>query len=430
MPFTHKNPNRTVIVRGGKPTNCSKLPASISINDEGTCVQVPLLSGDRVFWTVSEDEVLLSDSASRLASITNADLDLERIVMDLLPSLPDSLRGDKSPWRNIHSKLREQLTAWICRCQLYLINRYRSSLGNGVPWLAYDIMNGICGNLRILLDENSTNARETINLSVKYLCDLVLTSNSQGMPGWWVPGNLQPTKQDENEYPDGDLNVGVAHGAAGILGTLVSVFNYGYTDTRVMDSIKRIMEWTFHWTQHADDFDYWPARIPTNCQIQDDVLSPLPTRAGWCYGTPGIAVEMLRASTLLDDVDTTGHIIDILSSHLSSPTNQWHIAGPTFCHGYAGVLYSVFKAWTLCGSEVLRNIGSNMANNLLAMADECSPFVYQHWMYSNTPSHKINLKKLDNVGLLEGSSGIGLVLYSICNQGDSSANWDRVFALS
>lgn len=71
-----------------------------------------------------------------------------------------------------------------------------------------------------------------------------------------------------------------------------------------------------------------------------------------------------------------------------------------------------------------------MANNLLAMADECSPFVYQHWMYSNTPSHKINLKKLDNVGLLEGSSGIGLVLYSICNQGDSSANWDRVFALS
>ncbi|WP_394905112.1 hypothetical protein [Bifidobacterium breve] len=103
MPFTHKNPNRTVIVRGGKPTNCSKLPASISINDEGTCVQVPLLSGDRVFWTVSEDEVLLSDSASRLASITNADLDLERIVMDLLPSLPDSLRGDKSPWRNIHS---------------------------------------------------------------------------------------------------------------------------------------------------------------------------------------------------------------------------------------------------------------------------------------------------------------------------------------
>ena len=329
-----------------------------------------------------------------------------------------------------YSKLREQLTAWICRCQLYLINRYRSSLGNGVPWLAYDIMNGICGNLRILLDENSTNARETINLSVKYLCDLVLTSNSQGMPGWWVPGNLQPTKQDENEYPDGDLNVGVAHGAAGILGTLVSVFNYGYTDTRVMDSIKRIMEWTFHWTQHADDFDYWPARIPTNCQIQDDVLSPLPTRAGWCYGTPGIAVEMLRASTLLDDVDTTGHIIDILSSHLSSPTNQWHIAGPTFCHGYAGVLYSVFKAWTLCGSEVLRNIGSNMANNLLAMADECSPFVYQHWMYSNTPSHKINLKKLDNVGLLEGSSGIGLVLYSICNQGDSSANWDRVFALS
>lgn len=52
-----------------------------------------------------------------------------------------------------YSKLREQLTAWICRCQLYLINRYRSSLGNGVPWLAYDIMNGICGNLRILLDE-------------------------------------------------------------------------------------------------------------------------------------------------------------------------------------------------------------------------------------------------------------------------------------
>ncbi|OZG65329.1 asparagine synthase [Bifidobacterium hapali] len=103
MPFTYKNPNRTVIVRGGKPTDCSKLPASISINDEGTCVQVPLLSGDRMFWIVSEDEVLLSDSASRLASITNADLDLERIVMDLLPSLPDSLRGDKSPWRNVHS---------------------------------------------------------------------------------------------------------------------------------------------------------------------------------------------------------------------------------------------------------------------------------------------------------------------------------------
>ncbi|WP_258184400.1 MULTISPECIES: asparagine synthase-related protein [unclassified Bifidobacterium] len=56
-----------------------------------------------MFWTEAEDEMLLSDSASRLANITKAGVDWERIVMDLLPSLPDGLLGDRSPWEDIRS---------------------------------------------------------------------------------------------------------------------------------------------------------------------------------------------------------------------------------------------------------------------------------------------------------------------------------------
>ena len=68
-----------------------------------TIVNIPMLSGNRLFWTDDGNKPVISDSALRLVQSKKRSLNWERIAMELVPSLPNSLQGDASFWKGIHS---------------------------------------------------------------------------------------------------------------------------------------------------------------------------------------------------------------------------------------------------------------------------------------------------------------------------------------
>lgn len=331
-----------------------------------------------------------------------------------------------------YTSLRSKLTGWVCKNQEVLIGQFRQQVGHGVPWLAYDVMNGISGNLRILLEENSEESVRVVRLSIDFLCDLVLSQTPTGQPGWWVPPEMQPTVEDREQYPQGDFNLGIAHGIAGVLGTFVSCVEHGFVSKRVMTALETMTAWIMHWQQHTENFSFWPARIPANIQEDDETSHILPTRAGWCYGTPGIAVELIRASKVLDDPQLSDSAVKILKSHLSSADNEWHLGGPMFCHGYAGTLYLVYKAWSLTQDADLKDTGKDFVTLLLDQADSASPLIFQDKVsfYDARDHQTVHIKKLDNIGLLQGSSGVALVLETIAYPEKHDFYWDRIFALS
>lgn len=57
-----------------------------------TIVNIPMLSGNRLFWTDDGNKPVISDSALRLVQSKKRSLNWERIAMELVPSSPTAFK--------------------------------------------------------------------------------------------------------------------------------------------------------------------------------------------------------------------------------------------------------------------------------------------------------------------------------------------------
>ncbi len=330
--------------------------------------------------------------------------------------------------------LREKLAFRLAATQTETVRTYAEELKDGVHWLAYDIMHGVTGVLRVLMDEPSKEACGAVETTSDYLCSHILKQHESGLPGWWVPSELEPVAEDSQTYPHGDLNLGLAHGVTGVVATLTTVAEREGLTPEIEDALRRAVDWMVMWRQEVDGIPYWPARVPAELNGSAQDAPPLFTRAAWCYGTPGVALTLMRAGRLLSDSDLIDTAVDALVGHLRAPERAWRLDGPTFCHGYAGTLHVLHRAWLIRDDERLRQLALTMASKLVDdMAEPDAPFIFRHWMPDSPEGWQKadSYKKVDSVGLLEGASGVAAVLYSLSLDDPSDLPaWDRVFALS
>lgn len=416
-----QHPENREPIFGGHPWS----PASLSHGFTGTATMYAVLARcDRSLSGHAHEH--LSEAAKHLRWVKHGGLmggpsGLLAAAQEAVTS-PSDYRG-----------LREALSHWVSNCQKSLLNEFDRSIGSGVPWIAYDFMNGVSGNARVLLDERNDEARDTVKSTVRYLCRMVLARDAGGRPGWWVPSALQPTDIDRETYPAGDLNVGVAHGVAGILSTLVAVAEKSECSSELAEAIDGATEWLDRWLIDADGYRYWPARVPADHDPSNARRTHLLTRAAWCYGTPGVALQVIRAASLLQQPGRAAAAVDALVGHMSQTDEELRLDGPTFCHGLAGALYIVYRAWQLTQAPALPSIGASLTHRLLQMAEPESPFLFRHWV-PDSPDGWVtatSYKKLDSVGLLEGAAGVGLTLHAVSSEpGKPAQSWDRLFGLS
>lgn len=330
--------------------------------------------------------------------------------------------------------LREKLTTRLAATQTEAVRAYSEALKDGVHWLAYDIMHGVTGVLRVLMDEPSKDARSAVEATNGYLCSHILKRRESGLPGWWVPSELEPIAEDRETYPHGDLNLGMAHGVTGVVATLTTLAERASLTPEMEDALRRAVDWMAMWRQEVNGVPYWPARIPAELNGSPRNAPPQFTRAAWCYGTPGVALTLMRAGRLLGDPGVVDTAVDALVGHLQAPEHAWRLDGPTFCHGYSGALHVLHRAWLIRGDERLRQLALTMASKLIDdMAEPDAPFIFRHWMPDSPEGWQKadSYKRVDSVGLLEGASGVAAVLYSLSLDDPSDLPaWDRVFALS
>lgn len=334
-----------------------------------------------------------------------------------------------------YGNVRAKLAKWLAGAQHKLVTEYASSLRDGVHWNAYDLMNGLSGTLRVLLDETSAEAENATKETVSYFCSRILARPTSRLPGWWVPADLQPTADDAESYPHGDLNLGLAHGVPGVLSALVSVGETQALTTEIEDALTFATGWALRWIQTDGNTQYWPARIPAEFESDPATAPPLFTRAAWCYGTPGVAITMIRAGRLLGNTELIEKSTEALLSHLDRPEAEWRLDGPTFCHGYAGVVQVLYRCWRITGDDRLRTLANRLAETLVTtMADLEAPFVFQHWVPDSPDGWRSATKHrhLNCAGLLEGAAGVACTLLEVSGseEPDSAADWDRVLGLS
>ncbi|MFD9888728.1 lanthionine synthetase C family protein [Amycolatopsis sp. NPDC059027] len=335
--------------------------------------------------------------------------------------------------------LRRNLAAWVAADQLTRLEACRAHGDSGVSWETYDVINGLSGTARLLLDavedpaETGPDVERALDGTLRHLVTVTRPIEADGhrVPGWWVPPQLQVSDRDRADYPRGDFNLGLAHGIPGPLMVLSLALRRGHDVPGLRDAIRRIAEWLMGWIRTDEHGTYWPCRVSFAEEIAETRPDGLFTRTAWCYGAPGVASALHHAGATLDVLSWRTAAVQALRDALSRDENRWAISGPTICHGYAGLLQVLHRVGSAEDDAELLDGRDRLARKVLDHADPDAPFVFRHLMrYPRTAPGPTEFKALDVAGVLEGAAGVACALLSVTDQPGEQRSWDRCLALS
>ncbi|WP_394835735.1 lanthionine synthetase C family protein [Pendulispora rubella] len=250
----------------------------------------------------------------------------------------------------------------------------------GVPMAVYDVVSGLSGLGRYLL----ACGPEHEALTERILMHLVALTRPVDHHGQRAPGWLTP---------DGQLNLGLAHGIPGPLALLALAFEMGIRTPGHEQAIRTIVEWILARQGHDDDGPYWPAAIPLEHEVHSPSAPLPPTRTAWCYGAPGIARALHLASRALGESSWCDAACSALESALRRPPEQQRLDDTSLCHGGAGLARIVGIIAQETGSSALSRAYMHLVSNLIEQANDESPFIWSH-----------------RPGFLEGGVGVALTL--------------------
>ena len=203
----------------------------------------------------------------------------------------------------------------------------------------YDLFYGLVGLGTLLLARRPNS--ETFADVLSHLVRLSRPRLHDGveLPGWWVahdPDPLLPT-------PGGHANLGMAHGAAGILALLALAADRGHVVDGQREAIEQLLTWFDTWRQESSDGPWWPQWITRPALRARRPDQAAPGRPSWCYGGIGIARALQLAAIAVDDSARQHSAEQALLASLAK-SNLARINDPGLCHGMAGIYQTVHRA--------------------------------------------------------------------------------------
>lgn len=350
-----------------------------------------------------------------------------------------------------YSKLRRTLVDWLVTDQNERIAASLARTTPGVAWADYDVIGGLSGTLRVLLDsleepaEVSGAVESAVDATLRHLVRISEPIEMDGLavPGWWVPPELEPVDSDRQDYPRGDFNLGLAHGVAGPLTLLSLALRRQREVPGQRDAIARFAGWLAGWMLRDDAGSYWPCRVSWADQVAAGRPASAFTRSAWCYGAPGVAHALYQAGVALDVPQWRQLALTGMRDVLTRNEAQWRLDGPTICHGYAGLLQIMWRIGTASGDAPLLAGCHRLARSVLDFADSDHAFVFPHLVPDSPHGWRqaSRHRRLDVAGILEGAAGVACALLSVTPPhlltsgaarpaGDPDRAWDRCLALS
>ncbi|HEX5287613.1 MAG TPA: lanthionine synthetase C family protein [Streptosporangiaceae bacterium] len=202
-------------------------------------------------------------------------------------------------------------------------------------------------------------------------------------------------------YPAGGVDVGMAHGMAGVLPLLARACALGVSEPTARPLLDGAVQWLL---AHLADS---PAGRTAPSFVTEDGV-PAPARSAWCYGDPGVAVALLLAAR---DVGEPGWAHAATELALRAARRPAELSGVTdagLCHGAAGLAHLFTRMHQLTGQPELAGAARRWMERTLDMCARPAAW--------NGP------------GLLEGAAGIALVLLAGCLPAEPA--WDQMLLVS
>jgi len=325
------------------------------------------------------------------------------------------LSRDGVRYRTLLSKLDSALVSMVST-QVARILRARP---HGIDVAIFDVIAGLAGTGRYLLarrhDPACKPALQKVLRALIYLSE----DDASGIPHWHTDvGNSSENLR--KVYPQGHVNMGLAHGIPGPLAlmtisTLTGVEVRGQREAivRTADRIVR--------AQLTDDWGVcFPTAVPLKGSAGEPGAAEHATRSAWCYGGPGVARALWLAGIAADRSEYRDLAIAAVLAAIRRPVAARRIDSPTICHGVAGLLLITLRFAHECPRADFFDAACDLTSQLVRAHEPVGRFGYRSLDAAD--------RRIDSPGFLDGAAGVALVLLAASTAIEPT--WDRVLLLS
>jgi len=220
---------------------------------------------------------------------------------------------------------------------------------------------------------------------------------------------------DEQVDNEQRVNLGLAHGIPSILKFCIQSYKQGICKYQAKKLAYKIINFLLENSfKHELEYCYYPPTISDEKNI--------PSRLGWCYGDLGIGFILFQASQIFHDTKVKDFSLEILiSSTKRRLLNETIVLDAGICHGSAGIAHIFNKMAHYTNNIIFKEAADYWVKITLDFAYNKNG-IGGYKIYDS-----LNEKWKKEVGFLEGSIGIGLVLSSYLT---GNFDWDYCIMLN
>lgn len=268
----------------------------------------------------------------------------------------------------------------------------------------FDLFYGLTGLGALLLRRSPGS--DVLAGVLRYVISLIKPHRHDDidLPGWWVahnPDEILPT-------PGGHANLGMAHGAAGLLALLSLATIQGCTVDEQHEAITDLTDWFDRWRQDGPDGPWWPEWLTRDDLATGRASRSRAGRPSWCYGTVGISRALQLAAIATHDSRRQEAAEHALAGSLTDAQLD-QVTDPGLCHGIAGIYQTAYRAAHDARSPAISQRLPHLAARLTRHAE------------SLDGRHS---------GLLTGSAGVELVQETTRHSEPPRTGWDACLLIA
>jgi hypothetical protein len=209
---------------------------------------------------------------------------------------------------------------------------------------------------------------------------------------WWSPPSWRGPRREQ--YWPGGVDLGVAHGIAGVIPFLARVHRLGLA----RQTVRPLLDGAVHWLlAHLVDVGSGPT-VP---YFVADGVEPGPARSAWCYGDPGVAGLAVRAA--------------------ARPPGQTGVTDAGLCHGSAGLAHLFNRMYQMTAEPALADAARFWVERTVELCSAMAPGRDVTLTEAARPAWK-------GPGLLEGAAGIALAMEAAATTAEPV--WDQMLLVS
>lgn len=285
-------------------------------------------------------------------------------------------------------------------------------------WTApFDCISGLVGIGAYALERRRRTeaANEMVRLVVQRL-DETAERVDRGIVWWTYPRWIPPAARGKRRWRH--LDVGLAHGIAGVVAFLAKCRLRGVDDARVDRLLGGATSALLaHVGGPAHNGGWTPNWIGRG-------LGHERARTAWCYGDPGVASALLLAARAASRSDWEVQAVALAHAAARRPFEHTSCIDGGICHGAAGIAHVLHRLHRATADPVLRDGAREWIERLLEMrrpGEGVAGFV------AMIPEPDGQVSARADTSFLVGAAGVGLVLAEALSA--ELSGWDACLLL-